>query len=198
MSSRLTPAPWIRTIGGASAGAVPSSTTCWRKRRTLTRRPRGGCARPISHEPIAVTSAPSARMTITTASARITRKFLRRSATQGRRTSPRSQRLALEPARTLPIERVQVRPFEAGHVRPHLVADLGLQISQMPVAFRKTLEQILIERQLGRGIDRIETILFVNQPAQHQPPPGAAIFEESVESPGADHVADDAVDRGAL
>src|SRR5215467_6820709 len=121
-----------------------------------------------------------------------------RYATQGRRTTPRSQPLALEPARALPIERVQVRPFEAGHVCLHLVADLGLQISQMPVAFRKTLEQILIERQLGRGIDRIETILFVNQSAQHQPPPGAAIFEEIVESPGADHVADDAVDRGAL
>src|SRR5215469_3149506 len=120
-----------------------------------------------------------------------------RYATQGRRTSPRSQPLALEPARALPIERVQVRPFEAGHVRFHVVADLGLQISQMPIAFRKTLEQILIERELGRGIDRIETVLFVNQPAQHQPPPAAAVLEEIVEPPGANHVADDAVNRRA-
>src|SRR5689334_22714364 len=68
----------------------------------------------------------------------------------------------------------------------------------MPVAFRETLEQILIEGELGRGIDRIEAVFLVSQPAQHQAPAAAAVFKKIVEPPGADHVANDAIDRSAL
>ena len=46
--------------------------------------------------------------------------------------------LPSEPARALRVERVEIRTFEAGHVGLYLVADLGLQISEMAVAFRET------------------------------------------------------------
>src|ERR1041385_7438712 len=108
------------------------------------------------------------------------------------------QRLALEPARALRVERVQVRTFETWHVSLHFVADLALQISEMEITFRETLEQILIERELGGRIDWIEAISFISEPAQHQSPAAATILEEIVEAPGADHVANDAVDRRAL
>src|SRR5436305_1484806 len=75
------------------------------------------------------------------------------------------QRFALEPAGALCIERVQFRPFEARHIGFDFVADLGLQISKVPIALRKTLEQRPIECELGRRIDWIEAVFFVNQPA---------------------------------
>src|SRR5215469_12527403 len=179
----------MRTIGGALACASPRSTTCWRKRRTLTNRPRGGCARPISHEPIAVTITPSASTRAMTRSVSIFNN-----SPPAKRGGEQSQRLAFEPARALRIERVQIRPFEARHVGFYLVADLALQISKMPVAFWETLEQVLIEGEFGRRIDGVEAVSFISESAQHQSPAAAAILEEIVEPPGADHVADDAVD----
>lgn len=68
----------------------------------------------------------------------------------------------------------------------------------MTIAFRETLKQVLIERKLGRRVHRIESVLLVNEPAQHQAPPAVALLEEVVEAAGTDHVADDAVDGGTL
>src|SRR5260370_7501357 len=88
--------------------------------------------------------------------------------------------------------------MEPCHFGFDFVGDLGLQISKVPIALRKTLEQRPIECELGRRIDRIEAVLFVNQPAQHQAPTPVALFEKIVKAPSADDVADDAVDRGTL
>src|SRR5262249_48944549 len=108
------------------------------------------------------------------------------------------QRFALEPACPLRIKRVELWSFQAGHVGFHFVTDLALQISEMAIAFREMLEQVLVERKLGRRVHRIESVLLVNEPAQHQAPPAVAFLEEVVEAAGTDHVADDAVDRGTL
>ena len=55
----------------------------------------------------------------------------------------------------------------------------------MTIPLRKLLEQILIERELCRRIDRIEPVLLIDEAAQHQPPTAIALFEEIVKAPGA-------------
>src|SRR5262245_45798914 len=106
--------------------------------------------------------------------------------------------LALEPFGTEGVERRHLRPVEARHVLFHLVADLGLQIGEVAVADGEPRQQRLIEVEHGGRIDRVDAILFVDQPAQHDAPATPPLLQEVVEAPGAHHVADDAVDRGAL
>ena len=47
-------------------------------------------------------------------------------------------RLPGKPARALRVKRVEIGTFEAGHVGLHFVADLGLQISEVPIALPET------------------------------------------------------------
>src|SRR4051812_17987799 len=57
---------------------------------------------------------------------------------------------------------------------------------------------LAVEHQFGVGIDRVDTVLFIAEAAQHQSPLALALFQEVVETPGADHVALDAFNLGAL
>jgi hypothetical protein len=68
-----------------------------------------------------------------------------------------------EPSAPALVERLDLRALEAGHVRFHLAADLRLQIGEVPITFRKAREQITVEAELCRGIDRVEPILFVDR-----------------------------------
>ena len=51
--------------------------------------------------------------------------------------------LPVEPTRAARIERIELRTLKPGHVGLHFVADLALQISEVPVALGKLLQQIL-------------------------------------------------------
>src|SRR5579883_751423 len=105
---------------------------------------------------------------------------------------------AFEPIFAAPIERRDLRPVEARHVGLHFVADPGLEIGKVPVAFGKLFQQITVQLKPCGRVDRIETILFVDRLAQHQPPTPVALLQEVVESPGAHHIAEDAIDARSL
>src|SRR5665213_93112 len=111
---------------------------------------------------------------------------------------PNSELMALEPGRALGIKRVQIGPVEAGHVAFDHVADLGLQISEVAVAFRKLRQQILVEHRPRRGVDRIDAVFFVSQAAEYDAPFAFALFQKIIEPSGAHHVTDHALDRRAL
>src|SRR5215468_10889558 len=80
--------------------------------------------------------------------------------------SPLLGALALEPFGTEGVERRHLWPVEARHVLFHLVADLGLQIGEVAVADGEAGQERLIEAEHGGRIDRVDAILFVDQPAQ--------------------------------
>ena len=56
------------------------------------------------------------------------------------------RRAAGQPFAPAFIKRLGLRTFEAGHIRLHFVSDVGLKISQMPIALGKALEELLPER----------------------------------------------------
>ena len=69
----------------------------------------------------------------------------------GRRSHSALQRLALQPGAAARVERLDLRPLEARHVGFHLVADPGLQVGQVAIAFGKALQQLGVELQLAAG-----------------------------------------------
>ncbi len=66
-----------------------------------------------------------------------------------RRSSTESLR-ALQPACSARVERFDLRPFEPGHVRLDVVADLRLEVREMAVALGEAREQAGVERQPQR------------------------------------------------
>ena len=57
---------------------------------------------------------------------------------------------------------------------------------------------LAVEHELGRRVDRIDAVLLVGEAPQHEAPFAFALFQEVVEAAGADHVALNALDLGAL
>src|SRR5262249_7732174 len=55
-----------------------------------------------------------------------------------------------------------------------------------------------IEREPGRRIDRVHAVLLVDGLAKHQTPTSLALFEEVIETAGADNVYENIVHAGAL
>src|SRR6478752_2312721 len=107
-------------------------------------------------------------------------------------------RLALQPGRTTRIQSLDFGPLQAGHIALHRVADAGLQISEMPVARWELLEENSIEHRCRAWRDRVHAVLFIDRLPQHDTPASVALFEKIVEPPGAEHVAQHALDLGAL
>src|SRR5216684_1421814 len=107
-------------------------------------------------------------------------------------------RAAGEPRRAAGIKPLDLGPPEPGHVLLHLVADAGLQIGEVTVALGELGQELGVEGELGGGIDRIEPVLLIDRLAQHDTPAPVPLLEEIIEPAGADHVAQDAVDGGAL
>src|SRR6516164_975590 len=99
------------------------------------------------------------------------------------------ERLALKPGRALGIERIELRPIMAGHVGLDLVADAALQIGEMAIALWELCQEVLVEREFGGRIDRIESVLFICEAAQHDAPFAFAFFKKIVEAAGAHYVA---------
>src|SRR4051812_47579805 len=87
------------------------------------------------------------------------------------------QLLALQPPLARLIQPLHLRPIQARHIGFHRVADPRLQIGEMAIASREARQQIGIERELRRRIERIEPILLVDRLAQHEPPAAGALLE---------------------
>src|SRR5258708_10484085 len=85
-------------------------------------------------------------------------------------------------ARIKPLHRLAL---EAGHVRLDLVADLALQISKMPIAFRKARQQFGVQRQLRGGTARVPPTPFLNRLAPPRPPTPLSLFPENADPPRA-------------
>src|SRR6185436_10079941 len=85
----------------------------------------------------------------------------------------RRKGLAREPAPSLCVQGFDLGADEAGHVPLDVVADAGLQVRKVPVAVGKSAEELGIECELRRRIDRIEPVLFVDRLAQHEAPAAA-------------------------
>src|SRR5258707_14885302 len=71
-------------------------------------------------------------------------------------------------------------------------------MSEVPVSRWKPLEQRPFEDRRRAWRDGVHAVLLIDRLAQHDAPAPLALFEEIVEPPGAEHVAQHALDLGAL
>src|SRR6202050_4264579 len=108
------------------------------------------------------------------------------------------ERLASEPGAPASIQRLDSGSFESRHIFFNRVADRGLQISEMPIALRKLLQQFRIERERRSRTDETEPIFLVNRLAQHHSPSSGSTLDEIVEAAGAHHIAKYLVHFGTL
>src|SRR5262249_44405745 len=74
----------------------------------------------------------------------------------GESAVPSLDRLSPKPGGTPRVERLHLRPGQAGHVRLDGEAVLRLEVREVPVARREALEQVAIELQVRRGVDGVE------------------------------------------
>src|SRR4051812_13673503 len=72
-----------------------------------------------------------------------------------------AQRLARQPGGSGPVQPLHLCPNEAGHVALHVEADRALRVGQVTVAGGEAPEQLLVELEVGRRIDRVEPVLLV-------------------------------------
>src|SRR6266511_2925104 len=71
-------------------------------------------------------------------------------------------------------------------------------LSEVPVTRRKPLEQRPVENRRRAWRDRVHAVLLIDRLTQHDAPAPLALFEEIVEPPGAEYVAQHTLDLGAL
>src|SRR6266511_4207345 len=107
-------------------------------------------------------------------------------------------RLAGEPGAPARVESVDLGPLQRRHVALDSKADPGLDVCEVAVALGKLAEELRVQAQRRAGVDRIESVLFVDRLPQNDRPDVAALCEEIVEPSGADNVAGSGVDLGAL
>src|SRR3954453_6987457 len=107
-------------------------------------------------------------------------------------------RLALEPRTSARIQCLDLGPLHAGHVALDRVADAGLQISEVPVARWELLEERFVQNGSCTRRNGVHAVFLIDRLAQHDAPTALPLFEEIVEPPGAEHVAQHALDLGAL
>src|SRR4051794_17151678 len=96
---------------------------------------------------------------------------------------------------------VELRNLRAAHPRKselHIEPRLRLQVAEVPVALRKSCEQLAIERELRARLDGIEAVLLVDRLPANDRPALRSLLEEVVEPPRADRVDLHSVDRRAL
>src|SRR5580704_2192729 len=68
------------------------------------------------------------------------------------------------------VEGFYFRTLQPRHIGLHFVPDIALQVSQVAIAFRKALQQLLIELQQLARIHRVHAVLFVNGLPQYNAP----------------------------
>src|SRR5580704_8584127 len=99
-----------------------------------------------------------------------------------------------EPVGPSAVELLDARADEARHVPLDVVSDLGLRVGEVLVANGEARQQVGVELERGRGVDRIKAVLLVDRLAQHDPPRTLALLHEVVEAADAGDVAFDTVD----
>src|SRR5688500_16420999 len=77
-------------------------------------------------------------------------------------------------------------------------AERRLRVREVPVALGKAREELRVELQLGRRVDRIHAVALVDRLAAHDAPAPSALLEEIVEAPRAYRVDLHALHLGAL
>src|SRR5215467_13530439 len=110
----------------------------------------------------------------------------------------RSQFLPLEPTFALGIQSLERGSVQAGQLVLDLVADLALQVAEMAIALRELRQESLVERQLCIGLDGIDAVFFIGEPAQHDAPAAFALFQKIVEPARTHDIAKHSVDLVAL
>src|SRR5215469_11001072 len=103
-----------------------------------------------------------------------------------------------EPSLAAQVKALHLGTAKARHIALHFVPELVLQISKMPITLGEFSKKSRIERQLRSRVERIKSILFINWLAQDQSPATFAGFKKIIKAPGADDIAEDAVDGSAL
>ena len=96
------------------------------------------------------------------------------------------------------IKRFDFRPPQSWHIGLDYHAQLGLQIGQIAIAFRKLLQHCLIEYQRRAWFDGTDFVALVNWLAQDDPPIAISALKEIIEAPVACRIAQDPVDSTAL
>src|SRR3954465_12985253 len=79
-------------------------------------------------------------------------------------------------------------PLELRQLLLDLEAELGLQIGEVTVAFGKGAEQVGIQLELRRRIERVHSVFFVNGLPAHDRPLSVSLFEKIIKAAGANHV----------
>src|SRR5512143_151510 len=108
------------------------------------------------------------------------------------------QLAALEPGLSLGVKRRERRAVEARQFILDRVADLALQIGEVAITFGKLRQVRFVESQFRIGLDRVDAVFFICEPSQYDAPAAFALFQEIVEAPAADDIAQDALDLCAL
>src|SRR3954467_15382605 len=73
-----------------------------------------------------------------------------------------AQRLARQPGGTGLVQPLHLGAGEAGHVALHVEADRALRVGEVAVAGGEAPEQLLVELEVGRRVDRVEPVLLVD------------------------------------
>ena len=95
----------------------------------------------------------------------------------------------LPTSRAATIKRIEFGAIKARHVGLDRVADPGLQIGEVTVAFRNPRQQVLVEFEPRRRIHGIEPRPFHKSAGAAPTPPAIALLKKIVELAGVDHVA---------
>src|SRR5690606_21766215 len=138
-------------------GSISLTKACrWRTRAWLTWRVRGSVVfwrrRSVSWVNVSSFRSRIARLPPFPASAGTFRSSVETSST--------------EPGFPAAVERFDFRADEARHVALHIIANARLQIGQMPIPFGKTFKKRLVEIEGLAGIEKVQTVLFVDGLAQ--------------------------------
>jgi len=97
-----------------------------------------------------------------------------------------------------PLQPFGLGAAQARHVGLDRVADLDLQVGQVPVALGEPGQEFGVQDEGGGRVDGVDPVLLVDGLAQHDPPAPVAFVEEVVEPAQAVHVAQHALDLGPL
>src|SRR5687767_3291827 len=105
---------------------------------------------------------------------------------------------ALEPRLAVAVERLDLGALQLRQVALDLEPELGLQIAQGPVTLGDRAQQVRIELDPERRVDRVHAVLLVDRLAAHDRPAVFSFFEKIIKPAGADDVHQLALAAAAL
>src|SRR5688572_7924348 len=115
-----------------------------------------------------------------------------------RTTSGERRCRVVEPGAAMAVERLHRRALQLRQVALDAEAELGLQIAQMAVALGQRAEQIRLELDPDRRVDRVHPVLLVDRLAPHDRPARRSFFKKIKKAPGANDIDQLAVEAAAL